>query len=55
MAGETGLEPAASNVTGWRYNQLNYSPAFGRIVIIEQNALVNSIKKNIYKHYCSES
>jgi hypothetical protein len=26
MAGETGLEPAASSVTGWRYNQLNYSP-----------------------------
>ncbi len=27
MAGETGLEPAASAVTGRRYNQLNYSPA----------------------------
>ena len=27
MAGETGLEPAASGVTGRRYNQLNYSPA----------------------------
>ena len=26
MAGETGLEPAASGVTGRRYNQLNYSP-----------------------------
>ena len=27
MAGETGLEPAASGVTSRRYNQLNYSPA----------------------------
>ena len=26
MAGLTGLEPAASSVTGWRYNQLNYNP-----------------------------
>ncbi len=27
MAGETGLEPAASGVTGRRSNQLSYSPA----------------------------
>ena len=27
MAGWTGLEPAASAVTGRRYNQLNYYPA----------------------------
>ena len=27
MAGATGLEPAASGVTGRRYNQLNYAPA----------------------------
>ena len=26
MAGRTGLEPAASGVTGRRYNQLNYRP-----------------------------
>jgi hypothetical protein len=26
MAGWTGLEPAASGVTGRRYNQLNYHP-----------------------------
>ena len=25
-AGSTGLEPAASGVTGRRYNQLNYDP-----------------------------
>ena len=28
MAGWTGLEPAASGVTGRRYNQLNYHPRF---------------------------
>ena len=26
MAGWTGLEPAASGLTGRRYNQLNYHP-----------------------------
>ena len=26
LAGSTGLEPAASGVTGRRYNQLNYHP-----------------------------
>ncbi len=30
MAGWTGLEPAASGVTGRRYNQLNYHPTNGR-------------------------
>ena len=29
MAGTTGLEPAASAVTGQRSNQLNYDPAIG--------------------------
>jgi hypothetical protein len=28
MAGATGLEPAASCVTGRRSNQLNYAPAY---------------------------
>jgi hypothetical protein len=28
MAGATGLEPAASCVTGRRSNQLNYAPAW---------------------------
>jgi hypothetical protein len=30
MAGWTGLEPAASGVTGRRYNQLNYHPVMGK-------------------------
>ena len=31
MAGTTGLEPAASAVTGQRSNQLNYVPAVGKL------------------------
>jgi hypothetical protein len=31
LAGATGLEPAASRVTGRRPNQLNYAPAFNQI------------------------
>ena len=31
MAGATGLEPAASGVTGRRSNQLNYAPAQGTV------------------------
>jgi hypothetical protein len=30
-AGATGLEPAASGVTGRRSNQLNYAPAQGGV------------------------
>jgi hypothetical protein len=34
MAGATGLEPAASGVTGRRSNQLSYAPK-GRVVGIK--------------------
>jgi hypothetical protein len=32
-AGATGLEPAASGVTGRRSNQLNYAPAKSRMSV----------------------
>ena len=32
MAGVTGLEPAASGVTGRRSNQLSYAPIFRPVV-----------------------
>ena len=32
MAGTTGLEPATSDVTGRRSNQLNYVPAMSRYI-----------------------
>jgi hypothetical protein len=34
MAGATGLEPAASCVTGTRSNQLNYAPASDTFIIV---------------------
>ena len=40
MAGSTGLEPAASAVTGQRSNQLNYDPAFVCFKVAE--TLVNT-------------
>ena len=36
MAGATGLEPAASGVTGRRSNQLNYAPAQGMVEFIKR-------------------
>ena len=36
MAGATGLEPAASGVTGRRSNQLNYAPAQGTLEFIKR-------------------
>jgi hypothetical protein len=35
-AGATGLEPAASGVTGRRSNQLNYAPAQGIMEFIKR-------------------
>ena len=35
MAGSTGLEPAASAVTGQRSNQLNYVPNFIFLPLLE--------------------
>ncbi len=35
MAGTTGLEPAASAVTGQRSNQLNYVPLFVFLPLLE--------------------
>ncbi len=37
VAGRTGLEPAASGVTGRRYNQLNYRPK-GLLLKTEQDS-----------------
>ena len=33
LAGSTGLEPAASGVTGRRYNQLNYDPSYIKLYV----------------------
>ena len=50
MAGWTGLEPAASAVTGRRYNQLNYHPANNqaklRLVLEEALAGARAIEEN---------
>ncbi len=37
LAGSTGLEPAASGVTGRRYNRLNYDPAYTNCTIKSNN------------------
>ena len=42
MAGWTGLEPAASGVTGRRYNQLNYHPIKQRNLIHDPVRTVNT-------------
>ena len=39
LAGATGLEPAASCVTGRRSNQLNYAPAFHSFLTLPIRAL----------------
>ena len=60
MAGWTGLEPAASGVTGRRYNQLNYHPclkfklnrpfpAFCRKTQTEKSVTLQARKVNLQK------
>ena len=48
VAGVTGLEPAASGVTGQRSNQLSYTPAAGRFII---NAIAP--RKSVFTLYFS--
>ena len=44
MAGWTGLEPAASGVTGRRYNQLNYHPVTETEQLTKFRVLSNSFR-----------
>jgi hypothetical protein len=41
MAGVTGLEPAASGVTGQRSNRLSYTPSSDWLQVVEPPAGVN--------------
>ena len=41
MAGATGLEPAASAVTGQRSNQLSYAPNQRKAILSQSNPKVN--------------
>ena len=41
LAGTTGLEPATSDVTGRRSNQLNYVPFSLKTSDIKQNSIAN--------------
>jgi hypothetical protein len=43
MAGWTGLEPAASAVTGQRSNQLNYHPLEGNYELLIADAGVDRV------------
>ena len=40
VAGVTGLEPAASGVTGQRSNQLSYTPTLGSEHCVARKALI---------------
>jgi hypothetical protein len=39
MAGSTGLEPAASGVTGRRYNHLNYDPRYNYVIVVGEEGI----------------
>ena len=49
MAGTTGLEPATSDVTGRRSNQLNYVPALS-LGIIHATTPTPSVQKPMTLH-----
>ena len=48
MAGATGLEPAASGVTGRRYNQLNYAPAEVMNISVSQAAVYSKLQDLLF-------
>ena len=41
VAGWTGLEPAASALTGQRSNQLNYHPPINRLFVVYRRIICN--------------
>ena len=53
MAGVTGLEPAASGVTGQRSNQLSYTPALGAPMYDLAAWVSRPIGKNHAKNFAS--
>jgi hypothetical protein len=52
LAGWTGLEPAASRVTGGRYNQLNYHPLPDdtKCIYTEKKSSMQSFFETKYDH-----
>ncbi len=46
MAGTTGLEPATSDVTGRRSNQLSYVPALGQLPLQTTPVIVAWLRRS---------